>query len=632
MQNKVNTPISTSGFTQKPISHAPKQKKWRGTAVFIFFLLFFAASLFGTSVFIFEKKYKDKVYPGIHLGAQNVSGFTQEELKKSISQFKTDLEGGGIIFTYKDTHTTIFPQIIATDDPDIVYELFHIDTDATVKNIFAIARAGNFSNDLKTKISLIKTPSTVPLVTQVFTEKITSALQENFHDLEIPAKNAELKINADLEVFIIGEEEGIVPDYASAVTQLEANLRTLQKKEIILSAQKDKPLVTGEELNAQKKTIEKLFAKRDELALSDEKNSWEISKNTYKDWIAVQKNKLLFNDKLLDYIKKEIAESVETPVEEARFTRAKDGKVREFKPSKEGRSIDYQKTQENINAIFFDEMKENQPIPLVAEIVNPKYTTESVNNLGIKELIGKGVSNFSGSPANRRHNISIGAETLNGLLVPPGEEFSLVQTLGNVDAQNGYLTELVIKGNRTIPEYGGGLCQIGTTLFRAALNSGLPITERRSHSYRVRYYEPAGVDCTIYTPHPDCRFVNDTGAYILIQTYTTEKDDLVFEFWGAKDGRSVVMTDPILYNITKPPPTKYVETEDMPEGETKCTERAHDGAEAKFNYTVSYPDGSTKEQTFNSYYRPWQAVCLVGKKKVEAETTNSGDVTATPTP
>lgn len=617
----MNTPISTSGFTQKPISHAPKQKKWRGTAVFIFFLLFFAVSLFGTSVFIFEKKYKDKVYPGIHLGAQNVSGFTQEELKKSISQFKTNLEGSGIIFTYKDTHTTIFPQIIATEDPDLVYELFHIDSNATVADIFAIARTGDFSNDLKTKMSLIKTPFTVPLVTQVFTEKVTNALQGNFHTLEIPAKNAKLTINKSLDIAIIPEEEGIVPDYASAIAELEANLQSFQKREIVVRAQKDTPDVTREELNAHKEALKKLFAKRSALVLSYEQNSWKISKEVYKDWITVQENRLLFNDKLLGYIKKEIAGSVETPVEEARFALAKDGKVREFKPSKEGLSIDYQKTQETTNTIFFDATKENQPIPLVTETIHPKYATESVNNLGIKELIGKGVSNFSGSPANRRHNIAAGKNALHGLLVPPGGEFSLVKALGTIDAQSGYLPELVIKGNRTIPEYGGGLCQIGTTLFRAALNSGLPITERRSHSYRVRYYEPAGVDCTIYTPHPDCRFINDTDSHILIQTYTTEKDDLVFEFWGAKDGRSVVMTDPILYNITKPPPTKYVETEDLPEGETKCTERAHDGAEAKFDYTVTYADGTKKEQTFSSSYRPWQAVCLVGKKKETPNTT-----------
>jgi vancomycin resistance protein YoaR len=185
--------------------------------------------------------------------------------------------------------------------------------------------------------------------------------------------------------------------------------------------------------------------------------------------------------------------------------------------------------------------------------------------------------------------------------------------LGAIDKTSGYLPELVIKGNRTIPELGGGLCQIGTTLFRAALQSGLPITERRSHSYRVSYYEPAGTDCTIYSPHPDCRFLNDTGTYIFLQT-RIDGDDLIFKFWGARDGRNVAITEPVVYNITKPLPTKYIETQDLEPGETKCTERAHNGAEARFDYTVKYADGTEKIRTFFSHYKPWQAVCLVGRQ------------------
>ena len=618
----MDIPIATSGFIQKSISHAPKQKKWRALIVIIFFLLFCAGSLFGAAIFIFEKKYKDKAYPGIHLGTQNVSGFTQDELKNSIIQYRTNVETNGVVFIYKDKQATIYPQIIATGDPDLTYELFHINIEGTVAGVLAIARTGNFWNDFKTKIDLIKTPSTSPLVSQIFTEKVLEALRENFRELEVPAKNAELKIGADLYISIVPEEDGLIPDYANALTQLNENLLAFQKKKITLLSQKDTPLVTAIDLNEKREKIEALFAKRNDMVLAYEQTSWPIHKDTYKDWLIVRENKLMFNDALLDYIKKKIAETVETPVEEARFTLAEDGKVREFRPSKEGRAINYNKTRESIDLTFFDITKENQPILLITEVIAPKYTTESVNNLGIKELIGTGTSNFSGSPANRRHNISIGAEALNGLLIPPGKEFSLVQSLGNIDAQSDYLPELVIKGNRTIPEYGGGLCQIGTTLFRAALSSGLPITERRSHSYRVRYYEPAGVDCTIYTPHPDCRFINDTASHILIKTYATKKDDLIFEFWGAKDGRAVVQTDPTIYTITKPPPTKYVETEDLPPGETKCTERAHDGAEAKFDYAVTYPDGTKKEQTFSSSYRPWQAVCLVGKKKVETETTD----------
>jgi vancomycin resistance protein YoaR len=175
----------------------------------------------------------------------------------------------------------------------------------------------------------------------------------------------------------------------------------------------------------------------------------------------------------------------------------------------------------------------------------------------------------------------------------------------------------VIKGNETKPEYGGGLCQIGTTVFRGALASGLDITARRNHSYRVSYYEPAGTDATIYDPWPDLKFKNDTGKHILIQTRIDGRK-IYFDFWGTKDGRQVSMTEPVVYNIVPPPEKKVIKTLDLPVGEIKCTERAHNGADAKFDYTVWYPeDDEPVSTTFHSHYIPWQEVCLLGVTEEE---------------
>ena len=196
-------------------------------------------------------------------------------------------------------------------------------------------------------------------------------------------------------------------------------------------------------------------------------------------------------------------------------------------------------------------------------------------------------------------------------MIAPDGEFSLLKTLGPIDGSHGWLPELVIKGNKTTPEYGGGLCQIGTTVFRAAMNSGLVITERRNHSYRVRYYEPAGTDATIYDPAPDFRFKNDTGHWVLITT-EMRGDQLVFTVWGTKDGRSVAPLNPVISNIVAPPPKKLIPTTELAPGQQKCTEVAHAGATAKLDYVVTYTGGEVKKTTFTSYYKPWGAVCLVG--------------------
>ncbi|MBU4332454.1 VanW family protein, partial [Patescibacteria group bacterium] len=226
-----------------------------------------------------------------------------------------------------------------------------------------------------------------------------------------------------------------------------------------------------------------------------------------------------------------------------------------------------------------------------------------------------------GSPTNRRHNIGVGANKLNGLLIAPDEEFSLVQTLGEVNAATGYLPELVIKGNETIPEYGGGLCQIGTTAFRVAIYSGLPITERRPHSYRVSYYEPAGMDATIYNPRPDLKFTNDTGNYILFTT-EIDSDILTFHFYGTNDSRKIeVENPPRIWNIKYPGPTKIIETLNLEPGEKKCTERAHNGADTLFTRKITYADDREPlEEEWFSRYVPWQAVCLLGVEELSTAT------------
>ena len=200
---------------------------------------------------------------------------------------------------------------------------------------------------------------------------------------------------------------------------------------------------------------------------------------------------------------------------------------------------------------------------------------------------------------------------MNGVLLAPGENFSQLGVLGEIDGAHGWYQELVIKGNETVPEYGGGLCQVGSTSFRMALASGLEIVERRNHSYRVRYYEPAGTDATIYSPAPDFRFKNNTNHHILI-TSEIKGDMLAFYAWGTSDGRKAEQTKPKIYNIVAPPPLKLIPTTELPVGKRRCTESAHAGATASFDYTVTFPNGEVKKETFTSYYRPWGAVCLVG--------------------
>jgi len=182
---------------------------------------------------------------------------------------------------------------------------------------------------------------------------------------------------------------------------------------------------------------------------------------------------------------------------------------------------------------------------IAAQKLLPKITLNQTNDLGINVLLGQGTSNFYGSPKNRVHNIKTGVAKFNGLIINPDEEFSFNALLGGSGPEQGFLPELVIKKNKTVPEYGGGLCQVSTTFFRVAINSGLKITERSAHAFPVQYYNPQGFDATIYEPHPDFRFVNNTPNHILIET-KVRGYQLIFNFYGTNDGRNIRIKGPYI--------------------------------------------------------------------------------------
>lgn len=258
--------------------------------------------------------------------------------------------------------------------------------------------------------------------------------------------------------------------------------------------------------------------------------------------IRISTNLTLDEEELKKYFNK-IEEETRIPPENARLTFEED-RVSAYSPSKDGYEIASEQSLSEVSK----SMRENpysKDYNLAVNILKPEITSTDLDKYGIKELIGQGVSNFRGSPKNRIHNIGVGASRFNGVLIKPGEEFSFIKTLGPVDKSTGYLPELVIKVDKTIPEYGGGMCQVSTTCFRAAMNAGLKITARTNHAYPVQYYAPQGLDATVYIPNPDLKFVNDTPGYILIQT-RIEGTQLSFDFYGTSDGRETKIVGPFV--------------------------------------------------------------------------------------
>jgi vancomycin resistance protein YoaR len=317
-----------------------------------------------------------------------------------------------------------------------------------------------------------------------------------------------------------------------------------------------------------------------------------------------------------------LSEKIIIPSEDALF-RFSGGKVLSFKPSKNGRAVNTNKLTELIEQSFFSiahGSQTHQIIHIPVEITYPTSSTTDVNSFGIKELIGKGYSQFTGSIPGRIHNVALAAAKLNGILIKPGETFSFNQTIGDISAATGYQSAYIIKDGRTVMGDGGGVCQVSTTLFRAAMNAGLPIIERHEHSYRVHYYEDggfkAGLDATVFDPTDDLKIKNDTPAHILIQTITDINNlTLTFELYGTSDGRKSEILNHVVWGSTPPPPDLFQDDPTIPKGVIKQVDFAAWGAKASFQYKVIRNNDTIIDKTFTSNYRPWQAVFLRGTKE-----------------
>ncbi|MFH0837739.1 MAG: VanW family protein, partial [Patescibacteria group bacterium] len=196
---------------------------------------------------------------------------------------------------------------------------------------------------------------------------------------------------------------------------------------------------------------------------------------------------------------------------------------------------------------------------------------------------------------NRIININNGLSKFAGHLVKPGEEFVFGNTLGTVDGSTGYLKELVIKGDKTVPEYGGGLCQVSTTAYRAVLAAGFPVTARRNHSYAVSYYKPLGLDATVYPPTVELKFINDSPNHLLMQSFTVG-NKAYYNFYGTKTNRMVHMIGPYYSSWVSPPDKRVEYSGNLGPGETQIVGHAVPGVNVTWYRYVTYNDEFTKDE------------------------------------
>ena len=291
-----------------------------------------------------------------------------------------------------------------------------------------------------------------------------------------------------------------------------------------------------------------------------------------------------------------------------------------------GRTMDVEASIQAINDAL---LRGEHTVNLVVNEAQPQVTgTTTGQQLGITELIHAETSYFYGSSQERIQNIQAAAARFHGVLVAPGETFSMGATMGDVSLDNGFAEALIIYGGRTIKGVGGGVCQVSTTLFRAAFNAGFPIVERTPHAYRVSYYEKiasgavdprlAGLDATVYFPLVDFKFKNDSPYWILMETYMGT-GSLTWKFYSTKDGRSVTWDTTGPVNVVSAPPPSFEQNPELNKNEMKQVDWSANGADVTVTRTVWQNGAVLFQDTISTHYEPWRAICEYGPDSKDPE-------------
>lgn len=550
------------------------------------------------SVLIFHLSFLDKTYLGLKVAGVNIGGSKKEAVIQKLSFVKLPEI---IALEYEGKTFNLYPE-----DFDLAYDI-----NTSAENALVYGRNKRLIPSIKHKLEAARGKVDLPLIYTLEEDKLTELISLLSGQVSIPPVEPKISLEKGT-VLVDPGKKGFIVDEEKLKKQILNSLANASPSQIQVPVTNQNPELTAAQVEEVKKKAEALLGKQLQA-------TFEYQTFTYRDSdLVALLNPTGMNEEKLSSLVEDLAARVERPAQNARFV-FDGGRVKEFTPALKGIKLNKDAVKNDIAkniGLLETSDKKVASFKLSVSSSDPQIANEEVNNLGIKELIGRGTSLFHGSIAGRIHNVALATSRINGLLIKPGEAFSFNGALGDVSAETGYQQAYVIKQGRTVLGDGGGVCQVSTTFFRAALNAGLPIVERKAHAYRVHYYEEdvkPGIDATVFAPSVDLKVKNNTPATILIQAKADTKNmSLVFEFYGTSDGRVAQISNHKIWDVTPAPAPLYQDDPTLPAGKLKQVDWSAPGTKASFDYKVTRNGEVLEQKTFYSNFRPWQAVYLRG--------------------
>lgn len=566
----------------------------------------------------FQLMYAGRIFPGVSVAGVDLSGLSPSEAALKLNQTLSYPYSGKIVLRDGDGVWVVTPAQMG----------MAFDASATAQTAYQLGRSNglfaSLDGQLRTR-SIGVEVSPVILFDQRVAHQYLQALSA---EIDQSVTEASLKVEGT-DVVAVPGQVGRTLDVESTLVFLSAQMQTFRDGEVPLVIHEEQPEIV--DVSEQTEIAQRVLSQPLRLYVPNagegDPGPWNYDVQILANMLIVRRvenesgaePQVALDPAPLREILLGIAAQVDRGSENASFYF--DDATRQLvliKNAKVGRVVD---VEDSIAAINDQLLQGEHNIALQIFEEQPAVTdTSTADQLGITELVSSETSYFYGSSAPRKQNIRAATERFHGVLIAPGETFSMGDVIDDISLDNGYAEALIIYGGRTIKGVGGGVCQVSTTLFRTVFFGGYPVAERYPHAYRVSYYEQtssgaintslAGLDATVFFPLVDFKFTNDSPYWILMETYVTD-NSLTWKMYSTNDGRSVTWETTGPQNVVSAPKPIFQENDDLKPGQIRQVDWAANGADVSVTRTVWKDGAEYFSDKYTTSYEPWQAICEV---------------------
>lgn len=547
------------------------------------------------SLFAFRMAYADEIYPGVHIGGVDVGGMSRTEATAALQAKADEITGQRAYFDGFDQHWA----------PTLADLGVTADIGASIDQAMGIGREDSSRDRLSSAVSSLSGDHNLPLQLAIDPATLDQWSQSVDDQIDLIPHDASLSVS-DGQVQVTQEANGTIVDQAALQASVQSSLQTMQAPTESLPTVDKLPSVHAADLVPAQNAITSALSAP--ITVSYGSQSWSIDPADFGQFVstAVDPTKSgaeavsvsVDQDALASWLQDKFSDSVDSDPVNAKV--AWDGsKLEAIEDSVDGAKLRPQAMAEAVAASF---LGNHGSVDIPVTVLKPEVDGSNLGALGITTKLGVGSSNFDGSDDARATNIEVGAKLLNGTLIPPHGTFSFNHSIGVIGPDLGFVEGQVIDGEQIGRDYGGGICQVSTTVFRAAFFSGMPIVEGWPHRWRLGFYEAddwtPGLDASIMQPEGDpfsggdFRFENPSDSWMLVESYVDYPRVFVI-IYGADLGYTVDISDPVYgdtYDALGPSETV---DDTLPAGTIQQAEWAAPGLDIDYYRTVYDKDGNT---------------------------------------